>query len=327
MSNLIQIIKRDIPLLQYAEKRGLTFAQKGNHSEVFCKEMDSMSINIETNLFHRRSSGIGGSIIDFVMMVDEVDLGTAVSMLRKELPGYYQKEAGQLPTFHSTPKPTQQKEFTLPEKNSDYKRLFAYLVKTRKIAPKVVQDMVNRKMLFEDSHHNCAFVGQDQENSTRYCALRGTFTPDGAKPFKLEVAGSDKSVGWYVNHHASRLFVVEAPIEAMSIMTILSHHDKEYQGYNYLAIGTSGSAKSLARWMQHADPPIDTVYLSLNNDEAGIKGIGKLRQILREELHFTGRIVDKLPANNDFNDDLRALSEIAARPAVQNDLQKGIQYE
>lgn len=303
MGNLVQLIKEYIPPLDYAQSRGLTFKRVGNKGEYFCNEMDSMSINVVNGLWHRRSAGVGGSVIDLAAYLEKVDVHQALSILRQELPGYYigAHENGAI----VRQKPVEKGSFIPPPKSAKgYRRIYAYLLQTRHISVDIVSEMVHRKMLYEDERHNCAFLGYDETGAPKYCSLRGTIS---GKSFKGDYANSDKSVGWYVHNGAQKLFVVEAPIEAMSIMTMLQLHGRDWRQYNYLALGTNNTAESLLRWIDFAKPPMNTVYLALNNDEAGYIGIHKLQQTLVQYPSFDGKIFKKLPVNNDFNDDLRAL--------------------
>ena len=58
------------------------------------------------------------------------------------------------------------------------KNVFAYLVNTRAIYPEVVQDFVNRKMLYQDIRKNCVFVSYDREITDKpvYDYLRSSNT-------------------------------------------------------------------------------------------------------------------------------------------------------
>ena len=67
------------------------------------------------------------------------------------------------------------KAFTLPPRNEDDRRVFAYLRK-RGIAPQVIRQFMNSGLLYEDAiHHNCVFVGRDSIGQAKYAGLRGTY--------------------------------------------------------------------------------------------------------------------------------------------------------
>lgn len=44
------------------------------------------------------------------------------------------------------------------------RKIYAYLIKTRHISKDVVNEMVHRKMLYQDTYGNCVFLGYDVEN-------------------------------------------------------------------------------------------------------------------------------------------------------------------
>jgi len=65
----------------------------------------------------------------------------------------------------------------LPEKNTNYRRLYAYLNKTRFIDVNITNDMVNNKNLYEEKeHNNCVFLGRDKDGEVKYCLKVGTNT-------------------------------------------------------------------------------------------------------------------------------------------------------
>mgnify|MGYP000022466764 FL=1 len=56
------------------------------------------------------------------------------------------------------------------------RRVYAYLTKSRYIAPEIVQDFVDRKMLYQDVNGNCVFVAYDSEGKPNFASLRGTLS-------------------------------------------------------------------------------------------------------------------------------------------------------
>ena len=53
------------------------------------------------------------------------------------------------------------KAFALPEPYGTMRRMYAYLMRQRHIDRDVISYFVHEKLLYEDKHHNCVFVGQD----------------------------------------------------------------------------------------------------------------------------------------------------------------------
>lgn len=135
-----------------------------------------------------------------------------------------------LPTFHGKardapvpqPKPISQKQaLSLPPRNADDRRVFAYLRK-RGIAAQVIRQFMNSGLLYEDAeHHNCVFVGKNSAGQAKYAGLRGTYDRDG-KGFRGDVTGSDKNTGFPIPSDPSLdlVHVFEAPIDLMSYLSL-----------------------------------------------------------------------------------------------------------
>ena len=177
-------------------------------------EMDSLRIKDRRKWF-RYSQNTGGDAITFLQQFCGKSFPEAVEYLL---------------TFHGKardapipqPKPISQKqEFSLPPRNADDRRVFAYLRK-RGIAAQVIRQFMNSGLLYEDAeHHNCVFVGKNSAGQAKYAGLRGTYDRDG-KGFRGDVTGSDKNVGFAIPHDptSDQVRVFEAPIDLMSYLTL-----------------------------------------------------------------------------------------------------------
>lgn len=306
MSSVTDAIKSEIQIMDYAQKCGYTLTKVGRQYSL--REHDSVRIDPERNVFFRHSTGQGGSVIDFAMWIHNVDQAKAISMLRGELtPGSLGKE---YPTVHPDPKPkVPTGPLKLPPKvQGKYRRVYAYLVKARGIDREIVTDLVNRRQLYEDERHNCVFVGFDKDSVPAFACARGTSTFR-EKPFRRDFENSRKEVGWYVDNQAARLFVCEAPIDAMSLMTLLKQNKMDYRQFDYLAV--SGMCYQALPY--HLERPgrhqLKTIYLATDNDEKG----HEMRKGYREQLlqlGFSGKIIDKVPLDKDWNKDLCNLRDV-----------------
>ncbi len=97
----------------------------------------------------------------------------------------------------------------------------AYLQK-RGIAPQVIRDFINAGLLYEDAeHHNCVFIGKDNQSKPVFASKRGTYDLNGSC-FKGGVPGIDKDVAFRLpcDTRQLRVFVFEAPIDLMSYCTL-----------------------------------------------------------------------------------------------------------
>ncbi|MEG0017239.1 MAG: toprim domain-containing protein [Hydrogenoanaerobacterium sp.] len=312
-----QAIKAHFDILEYIGAYGYHFKEK-SPGEFQCLEHDSMWVTPAKNLFIWNSQAKGGSVIDFVMLEDKLSLVEAISKLRSEM-------SGQAPTYtpkkYESFKDTEKKPFILPAPHQGkYSRVFAYLTKTRCISPAVVSDMVKRHFLYEDAkYHNCVFVGNDYDKKAKFACVRST----GEKKFGQDLEGSDKKIGWLVNENKPAVFLCEAPIDAMSIMTMLELAKKDYNKYSFLA--TSGNPKNeMLRYHLENNQKLKTIYFCYDNDTAGNNMAKKLADKCKEA-GFNGQLIRKLPIKNDFNDDLK--EHLAQQNGTKNSTLKNNKME
>ncbi|MEG1448387.1 MAG: DUF3991 and TOPRIM domain-containing protein [Oscillospiraceae bacterium] len=306
MSVLSDAIKHEIHIVDYAKTLGFTPFKIGNQFSI--KEHDSVRIRPFNNTFYRHSVEKGGSIIDFVMMFESLDQDSAIKKLRGLLPTFssYNKSVpnnqiiDMRDKFKASSMTTgikQEKVLELPEQfDGKFARIYAYLSKSRGINKAIITDLIKRNVLFEDVRHNVCFVGYDKNGEAKFGSVRSTLTQSN---FRGDVSGSDKSVGWYIDNKSPLLFVTEAPIDAMSIMTLLKENNRDYKKYNYLAL--SGTATAPLGY--HLTDDIKAVYLATDNDDAGNKARKNIRELLHDK-NYQGKIIDKKPISNDWNDEL-----------------------
>ena len=126
----------------------------------------------------------------------------------------------------------------------------------------------------EAAHHNAVFVGRDESGIPRYAHQRGT-----AGSFRLDVKGSDKAFNFCYRGEGERLFVFEAPIDLLSFLCLFK---KDWQKQSYLALGGVGE-KALLRFLSDR-LNIKTVYLCLDNDNAGNDACSRLAELVPEGL-------------------------------------------
>ncbi|MFR4261471.1 MAG: DUF3991 domain-containing protein [Butyricicoccaceae bacterium] len=131
-------------------------------------EMDSLRIKDRRTWF-RYSQGIGGDAITFLQQFCDKTFPEAVEYLLT-----FQGKARDAPvkTKPVTKQDEPPKEFALPPRNVDDRRVFAYLRK-RGIAAQVIRQFMNSGSLYEDAvHHNCVFVGRDHSIRCDLCTIR-----------------------------------------------------------------------------------------------------------------------------------------------------------
>ena len=314
---IAQSIKENITILHCAEMLGYHPVQRrGNKLSWTLKEHDSLVINLNSDGQQRfvwNSQRMYGSVIDFYMAMTATSSAQAIQALgnilkNKSIPAWdtiKKNEQQQYPSTENTPQ-----ELQLPNKSEQgYKRVFAYLCKTRGINSELVSELVRTQRVYQDIRGNAVFVGcNPKTNQAEYANVRGTLTD---KQYRGDVSGSKKAVGFhfglYTENPPTKLFVCEAPIDAMSVASILINHRWSIDKYGFLSLG--GTATTALEFHLKQNPQIDTIYLCQDNDDAGNYSRLKAHEKLRE-LGFEGKIVDKPPTQKDFNEDLLKLRDL-----------------
>ena len=120
-------------------------------------EMDSLRIK-DRRTWVRYSQNIGGDAITLVQQFCGKTFPEAVEYLLA-FNGRARDSPAKAEPFAKRDDPP--KSFALPPRNTDDRRVFAYLRK-RGIAAQVIRQFMNSGLLYEDAeHHNCVFVGKD----------------------------------------------------------------------------------------------------------------------------------------------------------------------
>lgn len=289
----IDQIKR-ISIVEYAKEIGFHPYRVGHYYSL--KEHDSVRIDPDKNIFVQNSTGAGGSVIDFAMTFQGMDLKRAIRTLGgKTAAGSVQER--------KDPDPETRKEkigdLKLPEKDSTMKNIFAYLIKTRGIDQTIVQEMVQRKALYQDIHKNCVFVSRDNTGKPVFASIRGTNT---YKKFVADAFGCDYSYGLFLPNGGERLIVTESAIDAMSVMNLLEIGGTDHKAYDYLALSGCGKTEVIETHLRNHDYRI--VDLCLDNDEAGRRAAKALSVRIKEI--SKAAVYTELPGNEkDYNDVLK----------------------
>lgn len=213
---------------------------------------------------------------------------------------------------------TEKKEFTLPEANENMHRVYAYLIKQRYIAPEIITHFAKAHTLYEDKeHHNAVFVGLDENGIPRQASKRSTSSFGNS--FRMTVEGSDTRYSFSHFGTSDRLFVFEAPIDMLSYLTI---YHKNWQDNSYIALNGVYENPMLNALEAHEN--LRNIIICTDNDEGGIDGYERLRDILRDR-GYTG-IYRHAPDFKDWNEQIKAANGADALPAVPH-LRKSKYYE
>lgn len=291
----LQHLKEHIPITHVAQSLGYTPKPIGNMFTL--AEHDSVRIYPETNSFYRYSAGVGGTTIDFVKHFGDMRTKDAIAYLKGQYLSGQADVTLQPAARAATPTP-ERKPFALPEKHDGRpSRVVAYLTQTRGIDLDVVQGRLHDKTLYEDNRHNAVFVGNDKDGKAAFATRRSTLSESS---WRMDVAGSDQSVGWKVMHPgASKVYITEAPIDGMSLMSLHQAQGQSIQDAHYLSTCGTGKMKVVERFLAE-HPQLTEVIAANDNDPAGKAANEKIMQLAQECV--PGATVRELvPEGKDWN--------------------------
>lgn len=237
------------------------------------------SLKISNGKWCWNSRGIGGrTALDYLIKVRGMDFVGAV----ESLCGYCTPPPEKAPPIKTKPP----KPFKLPEASRCAPAVVGYL-QDRGIAPELLGACMEAGILYESRRYqNCVFVGRDASGKARAATLRGT--RDG---FRMDVEGSDKRYSFCLpaaQPDCPRLAVAESPIDALSLATLVKLSGGEPRDSHYLSLGGTGS-RALMQFL-HDHPSVTQISLCLDNDKAGLKGIGRLTEEIQNDPELSGRI-------------------------------------
>ncbi|MDR1703310.1 MAG: DUF3991 domain-containing protein [Clostridiales bacterium] len=244
--------------------------------------IDHESLSIDSGKWYWHSHGVGGrTALDYLTDVRGYGLVEAVCMLINERPiergDAITPNAKPTPvkpnrTIHGNNNPFQNLPLTLPLRNSDNRRVIAYL-QSRGIDKGLILDCIDRGVLYESKpYHNCVFQGKDENGKTRYAALRGT-----ASGFKRDADGSDKRYGFILppsDPQSGAVAAFEAPVDCLSHQTLCKEGCiPPFDGWRLSLGGTSILA------LEHfisSRAEVTHCLVCTDNDEAGEAAAAKI---------------------------------------------------
>lgn len=269
-------------LADFLRGQGEQLERAGN--EYRWKRHDSLTVR--GNKWYRHSQSKGGGPVDFLMEFFGKSFTEAVQLLTGE--------QGSVKPEQTAPAEPQ---FRLPMRNGSTAAVMKYLTEARRIDEDVAGFFISTGDIYEDAdRHNAVFVGRDENGIPRYAHSKGT-----AGSFRLDVKGSDKAFNFCYRGEGEKLFVFEASVDLLSFLCLFK---KDWRERSYLSLGGVGE-KALLRFLSDR-PNIKTVFLCLDNDEAGNDACSRLVKLMPE-----GYTVNRLaPLFKDWNEVLQRRAEI-----------------
>ncbi len=247
-------------------------------------------VTIRGNLWYHQYDHVGGDAISFVMRFYNKTYPEAVKILLDD-------DIEEV--VPSIPKKTTKREFVLPKRDWDKNIAFDYLCHSRGINKDVINEFFIDGLICSTKnkgYHNIVFVGKDSSGVPKHAHLRGTIGD-----FKGNVPGGMDEYAFHWNGTSNRIYLFEAPIDLLSYISL---NKKEWKQHTYAA-ACGVSDKVLFQCLKD-NPKLDTVYLCLDNDSAGVKATKRIQEKLKE-LNIKTKIL--VPINKDWNEDLIMLKK------------------
>ena len=225
------------------------------------------SLKISNGKWYQWSTGIGGiSALDYLIKVQGMDFVSAVSKILRYSP--------LAEPARPTPAKRQKLVFTLPAPYGNNARVCAYLT-GRGLSIDLLRMCIDAGLIYEDTRHNCVFVGFDRKKVPRYAMLRSS-SP--YSTFLGEVSGSDKRYSFSISGSGSEtLYVFESAIDCLSFIELQRMKTDELKPDNYLSLsgvyrpgeGRHAELPAALKECLSTNDDIRHIALCLDNDEAG----------------------------------------------------------
>ena len=244
----------------------------------------SQKVTVRGNLWFHQYERTGGDAVDFVRRYYGKTYPEAVEYLL----------SGSNRTLVTSPPVVREaKPFDLPPKNNRMSRVYAYLIRRRKIDKDVLDAFVRKEMIYESAdYHNAVFVGFDTDGVPRHAHKRGTGSQSS---YKGNIGGSLPEYSFHWHGVSENLYLFEAPIDMLSF---ISMHKENWRDHSYAA--ACGVSDQVMWQMMKDNPHIEKVYLCLDNDVPGQEAAERLSQKLMT--HGVSHEI-LIPTRKDWNED------------------------
>lgn len=168
----------------------------------------------------------------------------------------------------------------LPDRYDNNDIAIDYLCNTRKLDIALINDLIDKEMLYEDIYHNVVFVGYDIKGNGE--AVFGLRRGTNNGKFQLDCEGCFKHNGFYYSNivdntlKSDTLYVFESVIDGLSYITL----NKE-KNINILCCSGSGAVLNMIKYNLVNNPNlknIKQIKLVLDNDKAGNLSASKIME-------------------------------------------------
>lgn len=229
------------------------------------------SLKITRNMYCWNSKGTKGNSLSFLQEFYNMTFLEAV----QELTGEQTRQA-----VPYVPVPHEHKELVMPDKDVDVKRVYAYLVQTRKIDKSVLQLCFDNHSIYQDDHGNVVFRMKDIDGNVVGAEIRGT------SPTKYTGIASGSKYGYGFNisigAKCDRMCIFESSIDLLSYITL--YRDK----LNSIVLVSMAGLKehTLINMAKLHNIELNNVWCCVDRDSAGIQFADNMRVKYGTKIHL-----------------------------------------
>lgn len=137
---------RKASIVEYLLSREMILLKEGRQFRV----KNYSGLIVSDNMWYSHTLSKGGNTLDFLMEFEQIEFKTAVEMLSTKTSQVFEINKG-----------IERKQLLLPKRNTNDKRVLAYLVKTRSIDTGIIIPLLKKGHIYEAvDTHNCVFTLQ-----------------------------------------------------------------------------------------------------------------------------------------------------------------------
>lgn len=283
---------RTTDLVELLKSQGETLKRSGGEYEWLD---ETQKVTIRGNLWFHQYERVGGDAVGFVRKFYNKEYSEAVQFL---LDG----KCGTI--IRAKPIEREKKEFKMPQAYWNMDKVKYYLHEVRGINEDVIAAFADKNMIFESAdYHNAVFVGFDKSGVPRHANKRGILK---GSTFKGNAEGSLDEFAFHWIGTNNKLFLVEAPIDALSLICLNKDTWQEDWKNNSYAASCSISDRVLFQCLKDY-PHINEVYIAYDSDEYGQRAAKRTKAKLDNLGGYKSHIL--VPENKDWNEDYLELDE------------------
>lgn len=292
----------------YMDWAGITYEKSGHW--IWPTDRDSMRVNLNKDYFNRFSTGVWGHLPEFIAEHDDLTPTEA----KKRLTEFQQanpqsRRANRSAAVESQP-------FDLAALHAERQlstKCRDYLIKTRKIPTKLVDQLVKQGQIMEDTqHHNLVFPWYQGDKIVGADLQGTTYMKDahqGRHYFKGIARHSAHDFGWTQvvgEGTPTRAIICESPIDAMSYSRLFNAQEPT------LIVSLGGVEKTgvfsnmIAERIYAPGGQLKELVLATDNDDAGRRFIQQFKEAGIQGDNGQVKVNVAIPHEKDWNDDLKA---------------------